>query len=163
MSSLPTVVFACDLFTLGYAMSAIFNTVSLHSTALDHCTVRYGTGRVGRSGYLYAYLNSTCLCYLCTGICHMYICVCVQISTYSCANQCLSVPAYLCTYVYLYAVLGKVTLESVKALTLKHKCVVALPILVTHYIVNGIKFMITLKGTGTRDLIWLKVVSLERS
>jgi len=53
MSSLPIVVFACD------AMSAIFNTVSLHSTAFDHCTtVCYGTGRVGRYGHVYTYLNS---------------------------------------------------------------------------------------------------------
>ena len=58
MSSLPTVVFVCDLFTLCYAMSAIFNTVSLHSTAFDHCTVCYGTCRVGRYGYLYTYLNT---------------------------------------------------------------------------------------------------------
>ena len=58
MSSLPTVVFACDLFTLCYAMSAIFNTVSLHSTVFDHCTVHYGTGRVGRYGNINTYLNT---------------------------------------------------------------------------------------------------------
>jgi len=55
MLSLPIVVFACDLFTLCYAMSAIFNTVSLHSTAFNHCTVHYGTGQVGRYGHIYSY------------------------------------------------------------------------------------------------------------
>ena len=34
-----------------------FNTVSLHSTAFNHCTVRYSTGRVGRYGQLYTYLD----------------------------------------------------------------------------------------------------------
>ena len=36
-----------------------FNTVSVHSTAFDHCTVRYGTGPVGRYGHIYSYLNSS--------------------------------------------------------------------------------------------------------
>ena len=61
MSSLPIIVFACDLFTLCCAMSAIFNTVSLHSTAFDHCTVRYGTVRVGRYGHIHSYLNNSSL------------------------------------------------------------------------------------------------------
>ena len=53
------IVFACDaLCTPCYAMSAIFNTVSLHSTAFGYCTVRYGTGGVGRYGQRYTYLNS---------------------------------------------------------------------------------------------------------
>ena len=51
-SYLPVIVYTL----LWYA--AILNTVSLHSTLFDYCTVRYGTGRVGRYGQLYTYLNS---------------------------------------------------------------------------------------------------------
>jgi len=41
LSHLP--VISC---TLCYVWSAILNTVSLHPTVVDYCTVRYGTGEV---------------------------------------------------------------------------------------------------------------------
>jgi len=51
------------MICLHYAMLCppTFNTVSLHSTAFDHCTVRYGTGRVGRYGHIYSYFNNILL------------------------------------------------------------------------------------------------------
>jgi len=59
MSSLPsrlTVVFAWDCL---HSAMLCRHIVSLHSTLLDYCTVRYGTGRVGRYCHVYAYLHTT--------------------------------------------------------------------------------------------------------
>ena len=52
LSYLPVIV-----YTL-LCLAPILNTVSLHSTLFDHCTIRYGIGQVGRYGYVYAYLHS---------------------------------------------------------------------------------------------------------
>ena len=54
MSSLPIVVFACDCLYSAMPRRHIENSESTLNLFpfFDHCTVRYGTGRVGRYGYL---------------------------------------------------------------------------------------------------------------
>ncbi len=63
------VVFACDdLCTLCYAWSAILNTVSLHSTAVDYCTVQLALAdQMSTRFEKWTGLNSElCLSKLCT-------------------------------------------------------------------------------------------------